>query len=135
VHRDALNVALGFGEGLPPNRLVVSNASLVLLGEAAAPGPLMVVIDDLPWLDRASAGVLSFVARRLQGTRIGFLGASRTGEENFFERTGLADLEVQRLGDAASLLLLERRFSDLDSTVRERILVEAQGNPLALLEL
>ena len=135
VHRDALNVALGFGDGPPPSRLVVSNAALALLRESAALGPLLVVIDDLPWLDRASAGVLSFVARRLDGTRIGFLGAARTAEENFFVRSGLPELEVQRLDDAAAGQLLDGRFSDLDATVRQRILVEAEGNPLALLEL
>ena len=67
VHRDALNVALGFGDGAPPSRLVVSNAALVLLRQAATARPLLVILDDLPWLDRASAGVLSFVARRLGG--------------------------------------------------------------------
>jgi DNA-binding CsgD family transcriptional regulator len=135
VHRDALNVALGFGEGAPPNRLVVSNAALVLLRRAATARPLLVVIDDLPWLDRASAGVLSFVARRLEGSRVGLLGASRTGEQDFFEHAGLPELEVQRLDDGAARELLDTRFPDLAPTVRERILVEAQGNPLALLEL
>jgi DNA-binding CsgD family transcriptional regulator len=135
VHRDALNVALGFGEGAPPSRLVVSNAALVLLRQAASARPVLVVIDDLPWLDRASAGVLSFVARRLESSQVGLLGASRTGEDNFFERAGLPELEVQRLDDAAAGLLLDTRFPGLAPPVRERILVEAQGNPLALLEL
>ena len=80
VHRDALNVALGFGDGAPPSRLVVSNAALVLLRQTATARPVLVVLDDLPWLDRASAGVLGFVARRLAGSRVGLLGASRTGE-------------------------------------------------------
>src|SRR5437870_3804242 len=66
VHRDALNVALGFSEGNPPDRLVVSNAVLMLLRETAVARPVLVVLDDLPWLDRASAGILSFVARRLE---------------------------------------------------------------------
>ena len=135
VHRDALNVALGFGEGAPPSRLVVSNAALVLLRHAAAARPLLVVIDDLPWLDRASAGVLGFVARRLEGSQVGLLGASRTGEEDFFEHAGLPELEVQRLDEVAARELLDMRFPDLAPTVRERILAEAQGNPLALLEL
>jgi DNA-binding CsgD family transcriptional regulator len=135
VHRDALNVALGFGEGAPPSRLLVSNAALVLLREAAAARPLLVILDDLPWLDRASAGVLSFVARRLDGSKVGLIGASRTGEEDFFDHAGLPELVVEPLDEAASRQLLETRFPDLGSTVRERILVEAQGNPLALLEL
>ena len=135
VHREALNVALGFGDGAPPSRLVVSNAALVLLRQAATARPLLVILDDLPWLDRASAGVLSFVARRLAGSRVGLMGASRTGEVHFFDHTGLPELEVSRLDDVAAGQLLDRRFPELASAVCERILVEAQGNPLALLEL
>lgn len=135
IHRDALNVALGFGDGAPPSRLVVSNAALVLLRQAATSRPLLVIIDDLPWLDRASAGVLSFVARRLEGSQVGLLGAFRTGEEDFFDHAGLPELEVQRLDDVAARQLLDTRFPELAPTVRERILVEAQGNPLALVEL
>ena len=96
---------------------------------------MLVIIDDLPWLDRASAGVLSFVARRLEGSQVGLLGASRTGEEDFFDRAGLPELEVQPLDDVAARQLLDTRFPELGPTVRDRILVEAQGNPLALLEL
>jgi DNA-binding CsgD family transcriptional regulator len=135
AHRDALNVALGFGEGPVPDRLVVSNATLALLHRAAAAQPILVVIDDLPWFDRASAEVLGFVARRLAGTRVGVLGASRTGEESFFDRAGLPELELRPLDeDAASQLVLEH-FPALGPAIRQRILSEAQGNPLALLEL
>ena len=135
VHRDALNVALGFGDGAAPSPLVVSTAALVLLRQAATARPVLVILDDLPWLDRASAGVLSFVARRLAGSQIGLLGASRTGEADFFDHTGLPELEVRRLDDAAAGQLLDSRFPRLAPAVRHRILVEAQGNPLALLEL
>jgi DNA-binding CsgD family transcriptional regulator len=135
AHRDALNVALGFGEGLAPDRLVVSNATLALLRQAAADRPLLVIVDDLPWLDRASAGVLGFVARRLAGSRVGVLTASRSGEESFFDRAGLPEFELQPLDDDAATSLVGARFPALAPGVRERILVEAQGNPLALLEL
>jgi DNA-binding CsgD family transcriptional regulator len=135
VHRDALNVALGFGDGTAPSRLVVSNAALFLLRQTAVARPVLVILDDLPWLDRASAGVLSFVARRLSGSQVGLLGASRTGEVDFFDHTGLPELEVRRLDDAAAGQLLDSRFPDLASIVRRRILTEARGNPLALLEL
>jgi DNA-binding CsgD family transcriptional regulator len=135
VQREALNVALGFSDGAPPSRLVVSNAVLVFLQRAAATVPLLVVLDDLPWLDRSSAGVLSFVARRLDGSRVGILGASRTDEEHFFVHAGLPELEVQRLDEVAATELLDRRFPNLGVTIRERILAEAVGNPLALLEL
>ena len=135
TQRESLNVALGLGEGVPPSRLVVSNAALMLLRQAAASRPLLLVIDDLPWLDRASAEVLSFVARRLHGSRIGLIGASRTGEEEFFDHLGLPELVVEPLGEAASGQLLDTRYPHLSSTVRGRILVDAQGNALALLEL
>jgi hypothetical protein len=78
VHRNALNVAFGFGEGVPPSRLVMSNAAVVLLRTAASARPLLVVLDDLPWLDRASARVLSFVARRLDGSQLGESWSGRT---------------------------------------------------------
>jgi DNA-binding CsgD family transcriptional regulator len=135
VHRDALNVALGFGEGAPPSRLLVSTAALGLLRQAAADRPLLLILDDLPWLDRASAGVLSFVARRLEGSHVGLLGASRTGEEDLFDHAGLPELVVEPLDDVASRQLLETSVPALGSSVRVRILSEAQGNPLALLEL
>ena len=118
VHRDALNVALGFGDGAPPSRLVVSNAALVLLRQAAAARPLLVVIDDLPWLDRASAGVLSFVARRLAGSQVGLVGASRSGAVDFFDHAGLPGLEVPRFDDDASRRLLDIRFPGLRPTIR-----------------
>ena len=135
THRDALNVALGFDTGAPPSRLVVSNAALVLLREAAAARPLLLIIDDLPWLDRASAGVLSFVARRLEGSRLGLLGASRSGEEDYFDHAGIPELDLQRLDDEAADQLIDRSFPELTTTVRQRLLIEAQGNPLALIEL
>ena len=113
----------------------MSNAALVLLRQAATSRPLLVIVDDLPWLDRASAGVLSFVARRLDGSRVGLLGASRTGEDDLFDHVGLPRLEVHRLQDDAAARLLDARVPDLGAVVRERILVEAQGIPLALVEL
>jgi DNA-binding CsgD family transcriptional regulator len=134
-HRDALNVALGFGEGPAPDRLVVCNAILALLRHAATAQPILMVIDDLPWFDRASAEVLGFVARRLADTRVGVLGASRTGEESFFDRTGLPELELQPLDEDAASQLVLAHFPTLGPAIRQRILSEAQGNPLALLEL
>ena len=94
AHRDALNVALGYGEGPSPDRLLVSTATLTMLRHVSAASPVLVIVDDLPWLDRASARVLGFVARRLAGSRVGFLAASRPGEESFFERAGLPQHEL-----------------------------------------
>ncbi|WP_432845782.1 ATP-binding protein [Amycolatopsis sp. CA-161197] len=134
-HADALQVALGFGSGAPPERLVVSNASLMLLRHVAKAGPLLLIVDDLPWLDRASAAVLGFVARRLNGTRVTFLGAMRSGSETFFNHGGLPEYEVPPLDGESSQLLLNTRFPTLAARVRQRLLSVAEGNPLALLEL
>ncbi len=135
AHREALNVSLGFGVGPAPDRLVMSNATLSLLRRATAGHSLLMTVDDVPWLDRASAVVLGFVARRLAGTRVGFLAAARSGSEGFFERTGLPELELGPLDDEAASTLITAHFPALASPVRERLMVEAQGNPLALLEL
>jgi DNA-binding CsgD family transcriptional regulator len=135
AHRDALNVALGYGEGPPPDRLLVSTATLTVLREAAAARPVLIIVDDLPWLDRASAGVLGFVARRLAGSRVGFLAALRPDEESFFERVGLPRYELRPLDEQAANALVSSRFSDLAPRVRLRVVAEAKGNPLALLEL
>ena len=98
-YREALEVALGFGDGPPPDRLRVANATLTLLATAASSAPpLLLTLDDLPWLDRSSAVVLSMVARRLRGTRVAMLGAARSGDESFFERSGLSTVELGPLG-------------------------------------
>jgi DNA-binding CsgD family transcriptional regulator len=133
--RRTLATALGLDEGPPPDRLAVSNAVLLLLGLARGDGPLLVIVDDLPWLDRMSAAVLAFVAGPLAGARIGFLGAFRTGESSFFDGGGLAAVEVMPLGQTAAAGLVDRRFPALAPRVRQQVLAEAAGNPLALLEL
>ncbi|WP_283136073.1 helix-turn-helix transcriptional regulator [Rhizohabitans arisaemae] len=135
VHERALSVALGLGEGAPPGQLLVANAALVLLRQAAAARPLLVVVDDIAWLDRASAVVLGFVARRLTGSAVGLLAASRSGEEGFFEHGGLPGYEVQPLDERDAAALLKARFPALAPRTRQRLLADAQGNPLALLEL
>jgi hypothetical protein len=131
----AMKVALGLGDGPPSSQLVLSNAALALLVHAAAIRPLLVIVDDLPWLDRASASVLGFVARRLTGGRVGFLAGIRSEEEGFFERGGIPRHELQPLDEIAAAALLENRFPALSLPVRQRLVAEAQGNPLALLEL
>ncbi|HJP73827.1 MAG TPA: LuxR C-terminal-related transcriptional regulator [Pseudonocardiaceae bacterium] len=135
TYRRALDTALGFSEGTAPSRLVISNGALALLLAAAAEQALLLIIDDLPWIDRASAGVLGFVARRLRGTRIGFLAASRTGSESMFDRGGLTEFQLRPLDDDAATELLTSRHPGLATRVRQRLLSEAGGNPLALVEL
>ncbi|MFE1191803.1 AAA family ATPase [Streptomyces olivaceoviridis] len=135
THREALRVALGFGAGQPPERLVVLNAALALLQAAAARSPVLIIVDDLPWVDRASAAVFGFVARRLSGTRIRFLAAMRPGADSFFESGGLPTYELPPLDTESATRLIDARFPHLARQVRRRVLHTAQGNPLALLEL
>ncbi len=135
VHRDALTLALGLGSQGTSDRLVVYNAVLALLRRAAAERPLLLVVDDLQWIDRATAALLGFVARRLTGSRAGLLAAVRPGVEGFFSRTGLVQHMLAPLDDADAAALVDTRFPMLDPRTRRRLLGEAQGNPLALLEL
>jgi len=133
VQRDALGVALGLREGGPPDAFLVGVAVLTLLAEVAEERPLLCVVDDAQWLDRASAQVLAFAARRLLAEPVGLVFAAREPGGQF---RGLADLEVRGLPDQDARVLLRSvvRFR-LDEQVRDRILAEANGNPLALLEL
>jgi DNA-binding CsgD family transcriptional regulator len=133
-HREALNIALGLGEGSVPERLVVATATLALLREAATERPVLVVVDDLTWVDRASAKVMGFVARRLAGSRIGFLAAARPQEESVFDRAGVPSVELRPLDDEASATLVSTHFPALAPRARRTVLETAQGNPLALLE-
>ena len=110
LHRQALSVALGLDPGPPSDRLVVSNAVLALLRDAAAARPLLVVVDDLPYLDRASSLVLASAVRRLAGTAVGFLAALRTESGSFFDRAGLPGHELAPLDRAAATSLLQQRF-------------------------
>ncbi|MGW2153961.1 ATP-binding protein [Nonomuraea sp. NPDC001699] len=135
LQRGTLATALGLDDGPPPDRLAVSNAMLSLLVLARGEGALLVIVDDLPWLDRMSAAVLAFVARRLDGPRIGFLGAFRAGESSFFDGGGVAALELMPIGQAAAADLIDQRFPGLAPRFRQQVLEEAAGNPLALLEL
>ncbi|MBM0275428.1 helix-turn-helix transcriptional regulator [Micromonospora tarensis] len=135
AHRDALSCALGFDVGPVPERLVISNAALFWLRAVAAETPLLLVIDDVHWVDRASAEALGFIARRLVGSPIRFIAAGRPTERGFFQNGGLTELNLAPLPADAARTLVEQRFPDLAPAVRQRLLTEAAGNPLALLEL
>src|SRR6185503_5382835 len=131
--RDAMEVALGLSAGRTPNPFLVGLAVLHLLSEVAAELPLLCVIDDAQWLDRASARVLAFVARRLLAEKIAMIFAARGAIDSL---AGLAELQVEPLGHRDARALLDSVLPGrLDERVLERIVVETRGNPLALLEL
>ena len=131
--RAALGVAFGLTTGAAPDRFLVGLAALSLLSEAAEQQPLLCVIDDAQWLDRASAQVLAFVARRLLADPVALVFATREPGEEY---RGLPELLVGGLreGDAQELLG-SVVTGPLDEQVRDRIVAETRGNPLALLEL
>ncbi len=134
AQRDALGAAFGLRAGGPPDRLLVGLAVLTLLSEAAGERPLVCVVDDAQWLDRASAQVLEFVARRLGAEPVALVLAARAADEPVL--AGLPDLAVRGLGTRDAAALLDAATTGpLDRRVRDRILAESQGNPLALLEL
>jgi DNA-binding CsgD family transcriptional regulator len=135
AHREALSVALGLGIGSAPGRLLLSAATLELVCRAARDAPLLMIVDDLQWVDRPTLEVLGFVARRLAGSPIGFLASLRSDMAGYFDHAGLPLLELGALGPVAASEVLERAFPDMARGVRQRVLAEAQGNPLALLEL
>ncbi len=134
-HRTALDTALGFRRGSEPSRLLVANAALMVLRCHAAHQPLLVLVDDLPWLDEPSRHVLGFVARRLAGSRAGLLGVLRSEEEDTERYADVARHELTPLDDAAADALMRTEYPWLDQRVLQQIRIEGRGNPLALLQL
>lgn len=133
AQHDALRTAFGLGSGTAPDRFLIGLAVLGLLSEAATDHAVVCVVDDHQWLDAASAQILAFVARRLGAERVGLVFATRTLSIEF---TGLPTLAVTGLGDVDSYRLLDAAIPGrLDHRVRDQIVIEARGNPLALLEL
>jgi len=132
--RDALRVTFGLVAGAPPDLLLVSLAVLGLLSHSAnEQQPLLCVVDDTQWIDRESAQAFAFVARRLTAESIAFAFGSRAIPDVL---RGLPTLAVTELDRAASFALLRAVLPDrIDENVLERVVLEARGNPLALLEL
>ena len=130
---DALAVAFGLSVGAPPSPFLVGLAVLGLLSETSEERPLLCVVDDAQWLDRASARALAFVARRLLAEKIAFVFAARELGDAL---AGLPELRVEPLGRRDARTLLESVLpAPMDERVLDRIVVETRGNPLALLEL
>src|SRR3954471_14562579 len=133
--RAALGVALGRATGPAPDRFLVALAALSLLSEVAAERPLLCLVDDAQWLDAASGQVLGFVARRLLAESVGIVFAVRDpGEEA--ELAGLPQLPLGGLPEEEARALLATVIPGrLDERVRDRLVAETRGNPLAILEL
>jgi DNA-binding CsgD family transcriptional regulator len=133
--RDALSTAFGLSAGEPPDQFLVGLAVLSLLAEVAEEEPLVCLVDDAQWLDHASAGTLAFVARRLLAERVGFVFALREPSDDG-DLARLPELVVGGVNDADARALLDSVIKGpVDEPVRDRIIAETRGNPLALLEL
>ncbi|MBV9318664.1 MAG: AAA family ATPase, partial [Mycobacterium sp.] len=129
---DALRVVFGMSSGPAPERFLIGLATLGLLAHAAEQRPLLCVVDDEQWLDRASAQVLGFVARRLAAESVGVVFAARVPTSDL---AGLSQLPVAGLGAADARALLDAEVTvPLDDWVRDQLVAETGGNPLALLE-
>lgn len=133
--REALRTVFGLRVGMAPDRFMVGLAVLSLLSDVAEDRPLVCIVDDVQWIDRTSMQILTFVARRLLAEPIAMVFAQREPLDEL-ELAGLPMLPVGGLGDSDARTLLEAAMPGrLDERVRDRIVAEARGNPLALLEL
>ena len=131
----ALRVALGLSSGDRPDRFLVALATLGLMSAIAEEQPLLCVVDDLQWLDDASARVLEFVARRLLAESVALVFAVR-GPSGEHQLVGLPELPLRGLEEVDARALLETVIPGrIDERVRDRLVAETRGNPLALLEL
>jgi DNA-binding CsgD family transcriptional regulator len=131
--REALEITFGVSAGAAPDRFLVALATLSLFSEAAVERPLLCVIDDAQWLDRASAQALGFVARRLLAEPVVLLFAARETTDAF---AGLPELLIEGLDDAEARSLLASVITGrLDDRIADQLVAEARGNPLALTEL
>ncbi len=133
--RNALSIAFGLSIGDAPDRFLVALAALTLLAEVAEDRPLLCVVDDAQWLDGASAQVLAFASRRLLAESVAIVFAVREPSDER-DLIGLPELRLEGLDEEdARALLASVVPGPLDERVRDRIVAETRGNPLALLEL
>jgi DNA-binding CsgD family transcriptional regulator len=130
----ALATAMGVDTGDPPTRFLVGAALLSLLADVAEEEPLVCIVDDAHWLDQVSAQTFAFVARRLLAERVALVFAVRDSVDH--ELHGFEELDLRGLADQDARALLDAVLpGPVDVQVRERIVAETRGNPLALLEL
>jgi DNA-binding CsgD family transcriptional regulator len=135
IQRAALDTAFGLREDPAPERFRIAMAALDLLGEVAAEAPLLIVADDIQWLDRPSCDALAFIARRVESDQIVLLAAAREGYPSPLIDVGLPEYRLAGLARAAAEELLALSAPGLVASVGDRLLDDAGGNPLALMEL
>jgi DNA-binding CsgD family transcriptional regulator len=133
--RRAIKGAFGLTDAPAPDFFLIALASLELLSDLAASAPLLLVVEDAHWLDAATSDVLAFIARRIDAEPIVALFEVRTGFAARFDDASVPGLELEPLGETASRALLDATAPDLAPALRARVLDEALGNPLALVEL
>ena len=135
VQRDALDAAFGLTGAVAPEHYRIAMASLDLVADVAGDAPVVLVVEDAHWLDRPTADVLAFVARRIESDPIVLLAAARDGYPSALIDAGLPEHRLAGLDDATATELLGAAAPSLPPTAHNRVLREAAGNPLALLEL
>ena len=135
VQRAALDAAFGLSLHAAPEHFRIAMAALDLLSEVATHAPVLCVVEDVQWLDRPTSEALAFIARRIESDPIILLAATRTGYPSVFDDAGLPERRIAALDDATAAELLDASAPDLSAQARSRVLREAAGNPLALLEL
>jgi hypothetical protein len=135
AQRGALDAAFGLTDDPAPGHFRIAMAVLDLLTDVATDAPLLLGVEDAQWLDRPTADVLAFVARRIEADPILLLVAIRDGYSSVLGEAGLPEHTVVGLDDATAAALLDASAPDLSVATRSRVLREAAGNPLAILEL
>jgi DNA-binding CsgD family transcriptional regulator/tetratricopeptide (TPR) repeat protein len=135
LQREAVGAAFGISGATAPALYLIALAALELLSPSADRAPVVAVVDDAQWLDRPSVDVLTFVARRVEADRIILLASLRDGHDSPLLGAGLPELLLTGLDERSARVLVLGRFPELAPAVCERVLTEAAGNPLALLEL
>ena len=134
-HRKALDAAFGLTEGAAYEPFRIAMAALYLISEVASDAEVLLVVEDVQWLDEPTAEVLAFLARRIESDPVLLLGALRDGYRTPFTVAGLPEHRLFPLDETAAAALLDVAAPDLHPAVRSRVLDDAGGNPLALLEL
>jgi energy-coupling factor transporter ATP-binding protein EcfA2 len=135
VQRRALLTAFGAAEGPPPELFLTALAALTLLVDAALAQPVVLVVDDVQWLDAPTIDVLAFVSRRLRNDPVVMVSGLRTGHDVALSRADVAEISLQGLDAQSSRKLLARVSADLTAADQRAVLSQARGNPLALVEL